>query len=64
MEPKTAAEIGNLIKSNQIIRYIDLEYNNLTNSGSSFEGIKSIAEVFIYLKVNKNKHNIALFKFK
>jgi hypothetical protein len=34
------------------MRYIDLEYNNLTNSGTSVEGIKSIAEVYNKLIVN------------
>lgn len=31
--PKTAFEIGELIKANNIIRFIDLENNNLTNNG-------------------------------
>lgn len=50
--PKTAYEIGQLIKDNSIIRYIDIEYNNLTDGGTSNEGIKSIADV------NIQKYNI------
>ena len=38
--PMTAYEIGNLIKTNTIIRYIDLEYNNLTTNCKNNEGIK------------------------
>ena len=43
--PLTAGEIGHLVKQNTVIRYIDLEYNNLTEGGSNIEGIKHIAEV-------------------
>ena len=46
--PKAALEIGMLIKDNKVIRYIDIENNDLTEGGTSVEGIKSIAEVNIY----------------
>ena len=43
--PKTAYELGELLKINKVIRYLDLEFNNLTASGTNVDGIKNIAEV-------------------
>jgi hypothetical protein len=47
--PKTAFELGELIKQNNTIRFIDLEFNDLTGYGRNgqynSEGIKNIAEV-------------------
>ncbi len=45
--PKTAYELGELLKFNKVIRYLDLEFNNLTASGTNVDGIKNIAEVIL-----------------
>lgn len=42
--PKAAFEMGELIKQNKVIRFIDMENNNLTNSGADVNGIVNIAE--------------------
>jgi hypothetical protein len=48
---KTAYEVGELLKSNNVLRLVDLEFNNLTdhntNNPNEFhvEGIKNLAEV-------------------
>ena len=37
--PKTAFELGELIKVNSVLRFIDLEQNNLTTGGTDTTGI-------------------------
>ena len=37
--PKTSFEIGELIKVNNVIRFIDFESNNLTAGGTDTTGI-------------------------
>lgn len=49
--PKAAFEMGELIKENKVIRFIDLENNNLTNSGADTNGITNIAEVIFLIKI-------------
>jgi hypothetical protein len=50
---KTAFEVGELLKTNNVLRLVDLEFNNLTdhntNNPNEFhvEGIKNLAEVFL-----------------
>lgn len=37
--PKTSFELGELIKNNNIIRFIDMENNNLTGNSTDITGI-------------------------
>jgi len=43
--PKTAREVANLLRKNRFIKHINLESNNLTNSGKDTEGVIELARV-------------------
>jgi hypothetical protein len=42
---ESATAFGELLKINRCIRFIDLEYNDLTDNYTKFSGIHSICEV-------------------
>jgi hypothetical protein len=43
--PKTAREIANLLRHNTVLKHINIESNNLTNSGKDCDGVIDIAKV-------------------
>ena len=46
--PKTALALGNVLKDqNKTLRFLDLENNFLTNSGASYDEIKSFADLLL-----------------
>ena len=46
--PKTALEFGKVLKeSNKTLRYLDIENNYLTNSGASYDEVKSFSDCLL-----------------
>ena len=46
--PKTALELGKVLKEqNKTLRYLDLENNYLTNSGASYDEVKSFSDCLL-----------------
>ena len=59
MGHESAIAFGELLKSNRCIRFIDLEFNDLTENYTKFSGIQSICEVLqsSYYLGSKSKYN-------